>query len=193
LSPSKQQLEQNLAIPVPAVQTHPHRKFTSMNFRIELSDFDSQFSAIRAVRTEVFLVEQKIDPELEFDQHDLTALHVVAYQVTTPTETPMETPLKPIGTGRLDIRQQGRIGRVAVLAPYRRQGVGRQLMLALESAALDHQLPEIWFHSQVSAVPFYQSLGYTTEGEVFLEANIPHLLMRKKLRPNPPEPPTDQR
>lgn len=149
-----------------------------MNFHVKLSDFQSQFPAIRAVRTEVFLIEQKIDPELEFDQHDLTALHAVAYHEQTP-----------IGTGRLDIRQQGRVGRMAVLAPFRRQGVGRQLMLALESAALDDQLPEIWFHSQVSAVPFYQSLGYATEGEVFLEANIPHLLMRKKLRPNIPEPP----
>lgn len=144
-----------------------------MSLTIRVSDFQQQYDAIRAVRTEVFLVEQAIPPELEYDQHDLTSIHVVVYDHQ-----------KPVGTGRLDVHQSGRIGRVAVLKSFRRQGIGRQIMTTLEQQAVEIGLNQIWFHSQITAVPFYRALGYESEGEIFMEANIPHVAMRKKLEKN---------
>lgn len=133
-----------------------------------VSDFNEQLQAIREVRTAVFLVEQSIPPELEYDEHDLTCRHAVAYCQQTP-----------VATGRLDIHQDGKVGRVAVLKAFRRQGFGSQIMHALETEALKLGLKRIWFHSQVSAIPFYRSLGYQVIGEEFQEAGIPHRKMEK--------------
>jgi predicted GNAT family N-acyltransferase len=144
--------------------------FSPMSFRVVISDYQTQNDAIRAVRTEVFLVEQEIPPELEYDNDDLTCLHAVAWNGDLA-----------VGTARLDVKQEGRIGRVAVLKNYRRQGIGSMLMHSLEESAKSNGLRRIWFHSQVSAVPFYLSLGYRPYGEEYLEANIPHLSMEKEL------------
>lgn len=141
-----------------------------MAVEIIVSDFKSQFDAIRAVRTDVFVVEQQIPLELEYDDDDRHCTHAVAWVGTTP-----------IGTARLDLKQNGRVGRVSVLRQFRRGGVGTRLMQALEQEARRHGLPKLWFHSQVSAVPFYQALGYQAYGEEYLEADIPHLSMEKLL------------
>jgi predicted GNAT family N-acyltransferase len=141
-----------------------------MSVQVVISDFHTQYDAIRAVRSDVFLIEQAIPPELEYDDDDLTCIHAVAWDHS-----------RPIGTARLDINQQGRIGRVSVLKEYRRQGIGSMLMQTLENEAKSKGLQRIWFHSQVSAVPFYLALGYRPYGEEYLEANIPHLSMEKIL------------
>lgn len=139
-----------------------------MPFQVIISDFKKQYDALRAVRTEVFIVEQQIPADLEYDQADLHCLHAVAW----------DGPL-PVGTARLDALEDGRIGRVAVLKDYRRRGVGSLLMRGLEQAAKSKGLGRLWFHSQISAVPFYESLGYQTFGAEYLEAGIPHLSMEK--------------
>lgn len=141
-----------------------------MSFKVIISDFLKQHDAIRAVRTEVFLIEQQIPPELEYDEDDWICIHAVAWHESIP-----------VGTARLDVAQAGRVGRVSVLRNYRRNGIGSLLMQALEAEAKAQGLRRIWFHSQVSAVPFYRSLGYRSYGEEYLEANIPHLSMEKDL------------
>jgi predicted GNAT family N-acyltransferase len=141
-----------------------------MPVEIVVSDFKMQFDAIRAVRMEVFVVEQQIPLELEYDADDWHCTHAVAWDGA-----------KPIGTARLDLKQQGRVGRVSVLRQFRRGGIGTRLMHALEQEARRHGLPKLWFHSQVSAVPFYETLGYRAFGEEYLEADIPHLSMEKLL------------
>ena len=141
-----------------------------MTFHTILSEFRSQIDAIRQVRTDVFVREQAIPIELEYDEHDLTCSHAVAYDG-----------LIAVATGRLDFQQHGRIGRVAVLKNYRRRGLGTLIMQALENAARSGNLDHLWFHAQISAVPFYLSLGYQVVGEEFIEENIPHVSMEKRL------------
>ena len=141
-----------------------------MTFHTRVSDFQTQFTAIRDVRTDVFVREQSIPLALEYDEHDLTCTHAVVYDG-----------LKPVATGRLDFQQQGRIGRVAVLESYRRRGLGTLVMQALEEMARSGQADQLWFHAQISAVPFYLSLGYSVVGDEFMEADIPHVSMEKQL------------
>ncbi|WP_414039624.1 GNAT family N-acetyltransferase [Acidithiobacillus sp. M4-SHS-6] len=83
-----------------------------------------------------------------------------------------------VGTARLDPGLNGKVGRLAVLYPYRRKGVGRRLMSFLHQSAWDMGLSEVWCHAQLSAQGFYTQLGYTKEGAVFQEAGIDHITMR---------------
>ncbi len=135
-----------------------------------ITDYHSAEADIRQVRDQVFVVEQQIDRDLEFDDRDFVCRHAVAYHAEVP-----------VATGRVDLEKGGKVGRVAVLREFRRQGYGRQVMLALEEAAGQHQCSEVWFHAQLSAVSFYLALGYRIDGPEFEEANIPHVVMRKAL------------
>ena len=132
--------------------------------------YEDYENAIRQVREAVFIEEQGVSREDEFDGFDNRCLHAAAFDVAGTL----------VGTGRLDPEKDGKIGRVAVLASHRRQGLGRQLMQSLETEAERIGLKQVWFHAQVSAVPFYEALGYQAEGEEFLEANIRHVKMRRE-------------
>lgn len=133
--------------------------------RCELSDYDS---AIRTIRETVFVAEQGVPLELEMDDRDPIAKHVLALVNGCPA-----------GTARLDIRNAGKIGRLAVLPSFRRRGLGRLIMEEIESIGRDHQLSQLWCHAQKTAVPFYQSLGYDIMSPEFLEAGIVHCKMCK--------------
>src|SRR5262249_41983473 len=127
----------------------------------------------RLVRTEVFLQEQQIPVELEWDDEDATALHAVAYD-----------PLgQPVATGRLLRHGPGkaRIGRMAVRRPARGQGWGGAILQALLQAALVRGDHSAWLHAQCSVEAFYRRHGFEAVGPVFEEAGIPHQLMRSSL------------
>ena len=117
------------------------------------------------VRQEVFIREQGVPVELELDEFDPTAVHALAYQNT-----------QCIGTGRLVDLGNGKaqIGRMAVLAKFRGKGVGKQILQKLVELAASQGAQEIILHSQVSAIPFYEKLGFTAEGASYDEAGIPH-------------------
>ena len=121
--------------------------------------------ALRAIRTQVFVEEQGVPAELEWDGLDEHAYHVVAYD---PDGV-------PIGTGRL--LQDGHIGRVAVLREWRRQGVGTALLDMLLVIANKMGYDEVKLHAQTRVLDFYLRRGFREVGNEFLEANIPHLLM----------------
>ncbi len=135
--------------------------------RCELSDYDA---AICTIRETVFVLEQGVPPDLEMDDRDAICIHVLALVDD-----------KPAGTARLDIEKNGKIGRLAVLPKFRRQGLGQLIMAEIESIGRDHQLAQLWCHAQTTAVAFYQSLGYTIEGPEFSEAGILHCKMQKPL------------
>ena len=131
--------------------------------------------AARAVRHAVFLVEQGIPAELEWDQWDDTALHAVVFDDTHV----------PVATGRLlppafdpAAPATGHIGRMAVLASARRAGLGSAILLALMRAAPTKGFGNIVLHAQSYVTPFYARHGYRAEGEEFMEAGIPHRTMR---------------
>lgn len=138
---------------------------------VRSADYTADFAAIRAIRTAVFIDEQGVDRALEFDERDPFCAHLLAYDGSLP-----------IGTARLDAEYGGKIGRLAVLAPHRRRGVGAALMARLHELARARGLPRLWCHAQLSAVPFYERLGYTASGPMFVEADIDHVRMEASLR-----------
>jgi predicted GNAT family N-acyltransferase len=81
-----------------------------------------------------------------------------------------------IGTGRLVDLGNGRaqIGRMAVLAPFRNQGVGKKILEKLITLAQSQEANSIVLHSQVLAIPFYEKLGFQAQGSIYDEAGIPH-------------------
>ena len=134
---------------------------------------------IFAVRMTVFVEEQNVPPEEELDALDLTATHFLARLASVP---PNDTH-SIVGTARLIDKGEGvgKIGRVAVLREHRGRGVGNLLMQQIERYALEQNYAQLILEAQCQAIPFYEKLGYTAEGGVFLDAGIAHRLMRKTL------------
>jgi predicted GNAT family N-acyltransferase len=123
---------------------------------------------VKAIRNKVFVEEQGVPPELEWDGLDEHSYHVLAY---APDGT-------PIGTGRL--LQDGHIGRVAVLMEWRGKGVGRALLNLLLVIANKMGNEEVKLHAQIRVVNFYKKHGFTRQGKEFMEAGIPHIAMKRK-------------
>ncbi len=126
-----------------------------------------------AVRFKVFVEEQRIPKELEWDEHDATAVHAVARNRMGLV----------IATGRLvpEAPGLGRIGRMAVHRALRSGGHGAAVLRALEAAAKARGDSAVSLHAQRSAEAFYTRLGYLPHGEPFEEAGIPHIEMRRAL------------
>ncbi|RJK96810.1 GNAT family N-acetyltransferase [Vallicoccus soli] len=126
-----------------------------------------------AIRTEVFVEEQAVPLELELDEHDPTADHVLAYDGD-----------EPVGTGRLVLEDGGgvaHLGRIAVRAGARGRGVGVALITALEQLGRERGAGTSLLGAQVQALGFYERLGYVAEGPEFDDAGIAHRWMRKAL------------
>ncbi|GAB5403973.1 MAG: GNAT family N-acetyltransferase [Aureliella sp.] len=137
---------------------------------VSIVNYTEHEPAIRQIRETVFILEQAVSREDEFDGKDPQCLHALALVRGLP-----------VATGRLDVVNNGKIGRVAVLEEFRRQGFGTQIMRTLESAAKENGLPQVWFHAQLVAVRFYEALGYVAQGDVFEEAGIAHVKMSRLL------------
>lgn len=143
--------------------------------RIQIAQSPAEREACFAVRTTVFVEEQKVPLELELDEADREAVHYLA-----------TIDGAPIGTARLlkydgHGRRVAKIGRVAVLADYRRHGIGKALMEEVLRNAGELGYKEALLDSQTYVVPFYERLGFVAEGEEFLEAGISHYRMRRRL------------
>lgn len=138
-------------------------------FRVEAIDYATGIDALRAVRETVFVQEQQVPIELEWDELDPRCAHVLARDAEG----------RPIGTGRLTPERT--IGRMAVLRDWRGRGVGDALLQALIAEAERRQWTEVSLHAQVSAIGFYARHGFVPEGERYMEAGIEHLDMRRQL------------
>ena len=126
----------------------------------------------------VFVIEQNIPVELEWDEWDDGSLHAVAASAAGD----------PVGTGRLlpasfDLRSPatGHIGRMAVLASARGHGVGSAILQALMQAAPKQGFTGVVLHAQSYVAPFYAHHGFVIEGDEFVEAGIAHRIMRAPL------------
>ncbi len=145
-----------------------------MAIQIVPADTDTLRAKGYALRRAVFVIEQNVPEAIERDSLDEAAFHVVALDGE-----------RCIGTGRL-VRQAGgvgRVGRMAVDATWRRRGVGALLLAALEARARADGLAEIELHAQCYVEAFYVGHGYARAGEVFEEAGIDHVAMRKRITP----------
>ncbi len=142
------------------------------DFSLRVARWPEDIPALRQVREPVFVKEQEVPLELEWDEDDPRCHHILA-------EDPSG---RPIGTGRLS--PQGKIGRMAVLKEWRGHGVGSALLDALVAQARTVGLEECLLHAQTSALSFYERHGFVAEGPEFEEADIPHRLMRQRLGGN---------
>lgn len=124
-----------------------------------------------AIRLSVFSDEQGISKENERDEFDDTAYHCVIY-----------VDKQPVACGRLNIsNESAKICRIAVMKTFRENGYATQICNHCISFAQQNGAKYIYLHSQTYIADLYEMLGFTCEGKVFLEENIPHIRMVKKL------------
>jgi len=144
--------------------------------RVTEVDWREAAGLLRAIREQVFVREQSVPVELEWDGLDPACRHVLAQTGNG----------EAIATGRL--LPDGRLGRMAVLAPWRRTGVGTAVLAALIALARERGDRAVELHAQAYVVDFYRRAGFEVVGPQFMEAGIPHLPMRLFLRPETLQP-----
>ena len=134
-------------------------------FRVQSGHWDKLEQDAKFIRKQVFIIEQNIPEEEEWDDQDMISDHFVVYDQD-----------QPIATARL--LQNNSVGRVAVLKAYRGQGIGRMIMLEIIRQA--HQQDRKFLHlsSQVHAISFYEKLGFSIQGDAYDECGIPHIKMQ---------------
>jgi predicted GNAT family N-acyltransferase len=151
-------------------------------YAVRVAEDPADREACFAVRKEVFVVEQGEAQEIEYDDYDAVATHVLAVREDGT----------PLGTGRLLYGEAaaaktdgdptvGSLGRLAVAKEARGLGVGVALVRAIEDAARARGLAAVDLHAQTHALGFYERLGYEAYGPEFPDAGIPHRAMRRAL------------
>ncbi|TCT15615.1 putative GNAT family N-acyltransferase [Natranaerovirga pectinivora] len=123
------------------------------------------------IRKKVFVEEQGVPAENEFDEYEATTTHVLAYYNN-----------EAVGAGRLrTIDDIAKLERICVLESHRKYGIGRTIVHCLENLAKEKGIKKSKLHGQTHALSFYEKLGYIKASEEFLEEGIPHLVMIKEL------------
>ena len=139
-----------------------------MNISIQITHWDEAKSQVMPIRHEVFIKEQEVPEELEWDEFDQDALHAI-----------VKKDQEVIGTARLIIdKANARIGRMAIQREYREQGIGQKLLSILIQTAKEKGAQESILHAQVHAIAFYAKADFEPNGPIFDEAGIPHVEMR---------------
>ncbi|MFF4061906.1 GNAT family N-acetyltransferase [Streptomyces sp. NPDC001668] len=151
-------------------------------YEVRVAEDPADREACFTVRKEVFVGEQGVPEDIEYDAYDAVAVHVLAVREDGV----------PLGTGRLLFGEAaagktggdasvGSLGRLAVTREARGLGVGAALVRAVEEAARARGLAAVDLHAQTHALGFYEWLGYVAYGPEFLDAGIPHRAMRRVL------------
>lgn len=137
------------------------------DIQIRIADWQKDNADLRRIRETVFVAEQSVPPELEWDADDTAAVHFLALESGYA-----------VGTARL--LSDGHIGRVSVLRDWRGLNVGDALMRAAIEEAERRGLGEQRITAQVHATAFYERLGFKVISDEFLEAGLPHVEMLRK-------------
>ena len=138
-------------------------------FAVRSASWTTDASILRAIRLKVFVEEQGVPLELEWDGEDERCEHALAF---APGDM-------PIGTGRLF--PDGRIGRLAVYKEWRNLGAGSALLRYFVGLAREKGLTSVILHAQTRATAFYAKHGFEAHGEEFMDAGIPHVEMSQLL------------
>ena len=143
-----------------------------MSFEVKTLSSHEDTEAVRLLRTRVFVDEQGVHPKLEMDEFDDDAVHAVAYKDEGV-----------VGTGRLilDTPTEARIGRMAIEASFRRNGLGSAVLAFLENEARVRGIIKIVLHAQYYVKNFYFNHGYRQRGDSFTEAGMLHIEMTKDI------------
>ena len=137
--------------------------------RIELMSWEEARAKASPIRFTVFVEEQRVPVEIEWDDQDTNSLHALA----------CTSDGNAVATGRL--LPDGHIGRMAVLKEWRGKGVGGAILQRLLAVARERGDKEIELFAQTHAIEFYRRHGFVERGEIFEEAGIPHQAMRRGL------------
>jgi predicted GNAT family N-acyltransferase len=132
---------------------------------VRLADWHADNKAICRVRRQVFIEEQQVPENLEWDGLDESCSHVLA----------TDSKEQPVATARMT--PDGHIGRMAVLPEWRQQGVGSAMLKLLVDRAQASGLTEVMLNAQSYATGFYAGHGFEISGKEFMDANIPHRKM----------------
>lgn len=135
-----------------------------MTPEVTLADWSTDKASIKFIRLRVFVEEQKVPEELEWDEHDKTALHCLA-----------KINGEAVATGRL--QTDGQLGRMAVLKPFRKLGIGTEVLKFLIKQQKLISDSSIIIHAQKHAINFYKKFGFVKQGDEYNEAGIPHYTM----------------
>lgn len=123
---------------------------------------------IFGIRRKVFVIEQKVAPEEEYDEYEISARHYL-----------LKCDGQPAGTARWRFTEQGskiKLERFAVLPEFRNKGAGTGLVKEVLADVLPYNFP-VYLHAQVPAMNLYARAGFKPEGDLFYEAGIPHYKM----------------
>jgi predicted GNAT family N-acyltransferase len=133
------------------------------------ADWGRRQQELLRIRFAVFVDEQGVPPELEHDEHDHHALHLIA----------MAADGTPVATARM--LPDGHIGRMAVLPTWRGQGIGTAMLRDLIALAAERGIGHLFLNAQCEAESFYRRLGFQAEGGIFQDAGIDHRRMTLQL------------
>lgn len=137
------------------------------NIECKLIETKSEFDKAHSIRNEVFVIGQNVPPEIEWDEFEDLAVHLIC-----------KLDGEIVGTGRITyFKDKAKVERVAVLEPYRNKGIGTAIVRFQIDEAKKHGAKEIYAHVQLHAQEFYAKLGFKEVGEIFLEADIEHIRM----------------
>jgi predicted GNAT family N-acyltransferase len=144
-----------------------------VEYSVVSGDWAQLGTAAEQVRRAVFVAEQGVPADMELDELDPMVMHAVARRADGTC----------IGTARLIPEAAGtaRIGRMAVLAEWRRKGVGAALLWHLFEQAAKNGVQRLVLSAQLTAMPFYRRYGFVEEGSEYLDAGIRHMTMRRDL------------
>ncbi|MBE8996707.1 MULTISPECIES: GNAT family N-acetyltransferase [unclassified Nostoc] len=142
------------------------------NLSIKVAKIPQDFPTIKAIRQVVFQDEQNVDPALEFDGKDAISEHLIAYLNE-----------EAVGTARIRYLEDktAKIERLAVLSTARGQGIGTKIMERALQIIANKNITEVVIHAQEYVKNLYRKLDFIEEGEIFEEASIRHITMRKNI------------
>lgn len=151
-----------------------------INYTLQITDWKNHCASLKLIRQQVFIEEQNVPVELEWDELDEKACHILA-EVTTAGKK------LAIGTARITLNntedpvKKAHIGRMAVLAAWRGQGIGSDILHACINECKKLKVKKIILNAQTDVIPFYQKAGFEISSKEFLDANIPHKQMARLL------------
>lgn len=144
-----------------------------MNLKILRTTWQKDGERLGRLRHNVFVSEQKVPEELEWDEHDAHAMHFACED---------ENHQNIVATARLVIEQKrGVLGRLCVAQEFRREKIATHLMNEILTCCHDLKLQVIELHAQLYLQPFYERFGFIAQGGVYLEAGIEHVTMLRSL------------